>query len=183
MSRFGDYEYEEEFPGQAALYRANLLRAMRGRRGRQFLIDLREALMALPEHKLIEGALCTVGADRRKAELEAAAPTSYAPLALEEYVERDGEGVCANGAYLWHQKVRAGMDPQEAFAELPTIFGFDCDGAGETAELVAQQADVAGMIAWQVAYRNDETYECKTPQERHALFIEWIDRELAGSVA
>lgn len=125
MSRFSD-DYEEDFPGQSAFWWANYERALKGKRGRKLLADMREALLALPEHKLIEGALCTVGATAEaEAERarEAANPSPFGPShypgELEEAVDVQGEGVCAMGAYLWHEKVKAGMDPAEAFAALP----------------------------------------------------------------
>ena len=198
MSRYSDYDDDEDFPGQWELYGANLRRAMRGKRGRKFLADLREALLALPEPKLIGGALCTVGAEKRRAELAAEAgrdwlasdpqwrtprPDTWYVQELDEQVQRDGEGVCAIGAYLWHQKVKAGADPQEAFESLPLILGTSDGGLGETAALAVQQGHVAQMVAWQVAYRNDEDFERKSPQERHAAFIEWIDKQLEASAA
>jgi hypothetical protein len=54
------------------LYRANIDRATRGKRGRKFFADLAEALDALPEKKLTrgaletqEGAVCALGALRQ----------------------------------------------------------------------------------------------------------------------
>jgi hypothetical protein len=55
VSRYSDYGDEEAFPGQFDLYLANLRRAFAGKRGRKFLAGLREALMALPEHRLLHG--------------------------------------------------------------------------------------------------------------------------------
>lgn len=60
MSRFDD-DYEEDFPNQAALWRANVERAIKGKRGQAFLKELEEALLALPEKKLIEGRVCEMG--------------------------------------------------------------------------------------------------------------------------
>lgn len=60
MSRFDD-GYDEDYPNQFALYHANVKRAMKGRRGQAFLKELEEALLALPEKKLIEGRLCEAG--------------------------------------------------------------------------------------------------------------------------
>lgn len=60
MSRFDDC-YDEDFPNQAELYRANVQRALKGKRGQAFLKELEEALVALPEKKLIEGRICEMG--------------------------------------------------------------------------------------------------------------------------
>ena len=36
---------------------------------------------------------------------------------------------------------------------------------------------MAFTLAWELAYRNDETFRDKTPEERHAAFVAWIDGE------
>lgn len=210
MSRFGDDYDDEEFPGQWQLYEANLLRALKGKRGRKFLADLREALMALPERKLIEGALCTVGADQRRGRLVAAAEAELArdrayqaanpspwqvdlridlsaAEDLDASVARQGEGVCAGGAYLWHQAVRAGADPDEAFAALPLLLGHHEEGEdsgrndSETADLLADAAGIARNLAWAIGSRNDDSYRRETPEQRWQAFVGWIDGELAGA--
>lgn len=40
---------------------------------------------------------------------------------------------------------------------------------------------MAFTLAWELAYRNDETFRDKTPEERHAAFVAWIDEQLAGT--
>jgi hypothetical protein len=45
---------------------------------------------------------------------------------------------------------------------------------------LGQQAGLTYTLAWELAYRNDETYERMTPEERYTAFLAWIDRELAG---
>jgi hypothetical protein len=177
MSRYddtGDY-YDQDFPGQSALWHANAERALRGKRGRKVLTDLREALMALPEHRLIEGAMCTTAAARR---LEDLPDRGWSREEFTGIAEKEGEGVCAVGAYLWHRHVKAGMDPVAAFDALPTIFGGD--GIEDTAR-IAEAAGVVYSLAWNLAYRNDETYGEKMPEARWAAFIEWIDQQLDGT--
>lgn len=176
VSRFEDYDCDSNLP--AALWEANVRRSLKGRRGRRALAELREALMALPEHRLIEGALCTVGATQRIPEMpDSPWGTNWARVELAYHVSRQGEGVCANGAYAWYQKVKAGMDPAEAFASLPVLLESDSDPV-DTA-LLGKRAGLTFTFAWELAIRNDETFEDMTPEERHAAFIAWIDRELA----
>lgn len=179
MSRFSDYDdWDEDFPNQAEFWYANTRRALKGKRGRKALAELREALMALPEHKLIEGAVCTVGAEHRR--------TAYGDNGwcdwrerFDKQVEKQGEGVCAIGAFRWYRKVKEGADPAEAFASLPTVFGTDeGNSLTETADL-GKDAGLAFVLAYDLAYRNDEVYKKVTPEERHAAFIAWIDQELA----
>lgn len=67
MSR-GDCSDMDEFPGQLELYRANTDRAISGKRGQKFLRELRDALLILPQKRLIVadfsngGEVCALGA-------------------------------------------------------------------------------------------------------------------------
>ena len=70
MSRIS-YSDDEDWPGQFELWQANCLRSLRGKRGQEELRVLRDALLALPDKRLIDG----------------------------ELVSADGEDVCAIGAY------------------------------------------------------------------------------------
>lgn len=200
MSRFGDYDEDDEnWALNQGRWEHNSRVALKGKRGRKALTDLREALMALPEHKLIEGAMCTVGATKRKAALVAGALAQPTPweqsLAaeaigdLDRHLEQDGEGCCAIAAYIWYQKVKAGMDPQEAFDAVPSVLDTeDGDSLDWTARL-GEEAGLTFTLAWNLAYRNDETYRYSddklrrrmTPEERWEHFIQWIDKELASA--
>ena len=171
MSRYGDDYGGESFPGELALWNANADRALKGRRGRQALRDLRDALLALPEGKLIEGALCTVGAEAR------GEGSTWARIAMDDLTEHQGEGVCAVGALVWHRKVKAGMDPEEAFRSLPTLPDTDSE-LSDTAGLAVREAGIAYPLAWRLAYRNDEEFGRMTPEERYTAFLAWIDAEL-----
>ena len=182
MSRYGDPDYDEDFPNQYELWAANARRALKGKRGRAALADLREALLHLPEKKLIERALCTVGADKRRPKPytrpDGTVGGDWMGHDFDEVVKEQGEGVCAVGAYLWWQNVKKGMDPEEAFAALPTLLDADAD-ISETA-YEGQKAGLTYPLAWELAFRNDEKYEGMTPEERYTAFMGWIDAELAA---
>jgi hypothetical protein len=213
MSRFSDsFDYDDE---RAVLdqgrWENNARRALKGKRGRKALADLREALMALPEHRLIDSAMCTVGgADKRAPLMTEQEMGEYAGKsprrggdpkfafdwaeyqrqgraevhsAVAGLVSQQGEGVCAVAAYAWHQKVKAGMDPQEAFASLPLVFSDDPDVGDPLTETayVGEDAGLTFTLAWELAYRNDETYDSLTPEQRWEHFVTWIDRELAST--
>ena len=217
MSRFNDYDDYEGEPEQILAqgrWQRNAEMVLRSKRGRKALAEIREALMALPEHRLIEGAVCTVGdVDARypavtEAELEIerqkARATEWGAShpehaddcarwlrmereeAREAYmnlVQNKGAGVCLVGAYAWHKKVRAGADPVEAFAALPVVLDSEAaDQLGETADL-GQSVGLAYTLAWELAYRNDETYGSKTAEERWTAFVEWIDKQLMEGAA
>jgi hypothetical protein len=197
MSRFSDYDDFEGLPEQILAqgrWERNARAVLKSRRGRNALAELREALLALPEPKLIEGAVCTVGAagrrDRHVAEAtrawEAAKPSwrTVSPWTdeadkLDALVQRDGEGVCAVGAYAWYRKVKAGMDPAEAFASLPDVAEEGTDALSDTAYL-GKEAGMVFTLAWELAYRNDETFGRMTPEERYTAFLEWTDAQLGA---
>lgn len=167
MSRTYNDEYEESFPNEGAFWERRAQLALNGKRGRQALADLRDALLALPEKRLISRAFSTVG--------KADQPDRWGDL--RGLLDDQGEGVCAVGAYVWHQKVKAGADPLQAMAELPLLADYDSDGT-ETAE----QGKAAGLtftLAWELASRNDDTFDDLTPEARYDAFLAWIDAKLA----
>ena len=64
-----NYSHEENYPGQFELWQANCERSLRGKHGQLELRELRAALLALPDKRLIhelledeEGGVCAIGA-------------------------------------------------------------------------------------------------------------------------
>lgn len=207
MSRFADWDDDGEYAAlNQGRWEHNARVALKGKRGRQALRDLREALMALPEHKLIDSAVCTVGGPDKRlpvitdldaadhaAELMRAGISEERAVWLATALQADredarehfpiAEGVCAIGAYLWHKRVKSGMDPAEAFDSLPTVDGTDGgDPMHETAEL-GRDAGLTYTLACELAYRNDEIFRGRTPEERWTAFVAWIDAELGEETA
>jgi hypothetical protein len=222
MSRFHDYDSDDEFAFlDYGRWQRNARAVLKSKRGRKALAELREALMALPEHRLIANAFCTVGGAAQRmpdlAEIDVARHRQDMYNALKDHqppeeaaerarefatrmrrtreqeradlaviIEPQGEGVCVNAAYAWYRKVKEGMDPAEAFGSLPTIYEGDPDSSGDEIGDTAAEGEKAGLtftLAWELAYRNDETYRAMTPEKRWEAFIEWIDRELAEPAA
>ena len=206
MSRFSEMEGEEAFQNSGYFWQRSMYTALHSKRGHAALAELREALMALPEHRLIAGALCTVGFTAEVAAMPKTKRANYpvrkwhyqhgekvgfieSPSGIvEDYQTKDaqewlawhgdqGEGVCAIGAYVWYQKVKAGMAPDEAFAALPRLL--DSESDGHDTALTGQEVGLTWSLAWQLAEINYETYGGKTPEERFAAFITWIDQMLA----
>lgn len=161
MSRYQDGDGDSDW-NTVELWQHNLELALSGKRGKQALADLKAALEALPEKRLIERALCTVGGVEKRPEI----------ANLEQ-----PEGVCAVGAYVWWQKVKQGKDPLQAFEELDTLPDEDGD-IWDTVE-AGKSAGLTRVLAWELAYTNDETYGGLTPEERYARFVGWIDQQLA----
>jgi hypothetical protein len=213
MSRYDDGGGDDEF---AALnygrWANNARRSLKSPRGRKALAEIREALLALPEKRLIEGALCTVGGPERVPDVtDAEIDAEFAHLKetgaqqaggyardelaawmrgdrdaerrpIAENIERQGCGVCVNGALLWHRLVKQGKSADEAFAALPTVTTWDDgDPLSQTARLAEKDAGIAYTLAWELAYRNDETYSRMTPEDRYTAFLGWINTELGDT--
>lgn len=172
MSRV-NWNDEENFQGQFALWQANTERSIKGKKGQQALKELREALIALRDYhgpRLIEGALCTVGGVGR----DEIAKEWYSEE-LQETIDRQGEGVCAVGAYAWWKAVQANNSVGEAFKSLPTLPSFDTEMEDTVYE--GEKRGMPKLVAYEVVWRNDELYAGFniTPEERYNKFISWLD--------
>jgi hypothetical protein len=217
MSRYSDSDYGDDELAVLAQgrWQRNARATLKSKRGRKALAEIRDALLALPEPRLIEGALCTVGGPERVPEVTDAEIDDHvarlrgAGLYRDDDARRDetarwmredrederravaesigslgqGCGVCVNGALLWHRLVKGGMTPDEAFAALPSAAtSDDGDLMGETARIAEKDAGIAYTLAYELAFRNDETYQRMTPEERWSAFLAWINAELGDSV-
>jgi hypothetical protein len=73
------YSDDEDYPGQFELWQANCRRSLRGKEGQAELLVLREALLAIPDKRLIvnlltdeEGGVCAIGAYAKRKGLDLA---------------------------------------------------------------------------------------------------------------
>jgi hypothetical protein len=153
MSRFYA-EWEGEGPPPEFWQRA-ALNAIRGRRGQAFLRELKEALLALPEPRLIEGA-----------------------------VWREGE-VCALGALALRrldqgQPIRCYGHTMTSRAELEEI-GPDLEDELGSMEL-GMGMGMKQTMAWAIAYENDEgnPWPDETPEARYRRVLRWVEGNLAA---
>jgi hypothetical protein len=186
MSRVGNDSDEEGWPNQGEFWWANAQRALKGKRGRKALAELREALLMLPEKRLVAGAISTA---TLKAEADAepdtltdwqgkTGPNIYKAQALTKCAT-EGIGVCAVGAYLLRKRVLATGEPVEvAMAALPS--GTDIyDTALDDTVRIAKRAGITQHLGCLLVQRNCEQYRTCTPEERYDRFFAWIDTELA----
>jgi hypothetical protein len=172
VSRIGECDdYEGSFPNEWAFWERRTRQVLNGRPGRKALAELREALLALPEKRLVANALSTAG----KADVPEAATRWYAED-HRELLEAQGEGVCAVGAFVWHQRVKAGADPAEAMAALP--LNPEYDGDPQLTVEVGHEAGLTRHLAWVLMSRNDDTFAGLTPEERYEAFLAWLDERL-----
>lgn len=191
MSRGGDYGDDESWPNEGAFWWANAQRALRGRRGRKALAELREALLMLPEKRLVHSAVSTVSLKAWADDLpdtvtsmrwggEMYERPNYVKAEALERCETEGVGVCAVGAYLLRKRVlELGEQPDEAMRALPSVSDIEGYGLDETVTLGAE-AGLTRTLAWLLADQNDETYGSCTPEERYERFLAWIDKQLAA---
>jgi hypothetical protein len=167
MSRFEEWDGDDDERHLSVMWMGRAKMALHSKRGRAALLDLREALLALPEHRLIESALCR-------------------PKIEDDQVV--GGEVCVIGAYLWHQKVKAGLDPAAAFAELPTLevsadddyVDWDEQPGYQTAK-AGEQAGLTFTLAYELASHNDDGISvAATPEQRWRDMVAYVDRLLAA---
>jgi hypothetical protein len=189
MSRGGNDDWDEDWPNQGAFWWHNAQRALKGKRGRKALAELREALLILPERRLVSGAISTASLAAEVADMPDTVPgwdaecTPRPNWVKKEALDKcaqEGVGVCAVGAYLLRKRVlELGESPEEAMRALPSAADIEGYYLNETAE----QGRAAGLtfsLAYLLADRNDETYGSCTPEERYEKFLAWLDAELDG---
>lgn len=172
MSRAYCDDYDDEsFPNEGAFWQANAERALSGRRGKRVLAELREALLALPERRLIANAFSTVGKPAEDPTLRWCAE-DHRHLMAEQ-----GQGVCTVAAYVWHKRVKAGADPQQALIDLP----LHPDYADEpmATEDEGRRAGLNRYLAWTLMYHNDERFRGLSPEDRWQAVMDWLNEQLA----
>lgn len=162
MSRFVGDDYDPQFANEWDLWEANWLRHLRGANGQEVLRDLRDALLALPERKLIEGRLA------------------------------DEQGcVCTVGALALYRRTLSGERPEDVLDELRNLIKPD-ERWGDIDAYEAEERTVAcgvglglkRMMAMALAGKNDDWYaDDKTPEQRFERVLKWVESKIADPVA
>lgn len=161
MARFGDDgpETREEILAYGRQLGAEKA-ALRSKRGRKALEELRDALLRLPHKRLIEGELC------------------------------DGEGVCALGAYLYRKKVDAGQAPILVWKELQqeshkakAHYWGDSPDPRKLAEYAAKELGVAPALAIAIQVENDIDWGGSTPEQRYEGLLQWVEKKIGEAAA
>lgn len=162
MSRFGDSD-ESDIP--YALWRGNVERALKGKRGQQALREMREALLALPEKKLINGALADVTYD-----------DDDKPIPV---------GFCAVGAFAFFKRVKAGEPVEDVLESLKQIPD-DYDNEEGTIDEGRRQG-LVNCLAYEFAQVNDDGLDqwrdTITDEERYARYLAWVESQIAPSTS
>ena len=175
MSRFDFDGDEESIPWK--WWEQIVSNALGGRRGQAALAEIEEALLTLPEPKLIEGHLatkdsvCTIGAlvAHKRAQRDAVdIATAIASIAADKPCwcghSRDEHGGGACSGKRWGGSA-CSCDEYEQ----------DTEEAFETAE-AGKAEGLAWSVAWHLAYLNDEQMGGLTPEERYDKMLAWVRR-------
>lgn len=189
MSRFSDDWDGPDFNNQAELWEMALFRAINGKRGQRALRELEQALLELPEPRLISGHLaangqvCAVGAMIVHEQMKRG-------KTRDEALERisDEIYVCTCGHDLKHHQAGPcsmcvthslhytrieGWTACQSF--MPDLdYPSNDDMADHTASAGRSMAGLAYTLAWQLAYVNDEECEGATPEHRYEKVLAWV---------
>jgi hypothetical protein len=145
VSRFsndGDWDY-----GRYMLWENAQGRALSSPRGQQALALLEQALLKLPQKRLIDSALA-----------------------------KDGE-VCAVGAFVLAQRVTAGEDRDAVLADMARGYDpEDTYGSADDTALAGNRYGMRYTVAWRIAELNDEDFRTSTPEERYVGVLNWVRR-------
>lgn len=151
------YSEEEPWQGAFELFRANTDRQLAGRKGQATLRELEGALLALPEKRLIGGAIAC------------------------------GNEVCAVGALLVQRRVDKGESRDEALARYQPAEPEDVDewgdydtydGYEDPTETIAAAEGVPKLVAWRLAELNDMLLQDCKPEERYERVLDWVRSHL-----
>lgn len=151
---------EEDCPGQFALWDANIRRSIKGKVGQRELKVLEDALLAMPDKRLIRGALS----------------------------DDDGD-VCAIACYARHKGVDLSQfDPEEESDEVGIAAGMPRLVAWQVVALNDLTLDTVWEVAhgplnrWEATYKGGIPYvRDMTPEERYEQILAWVRRQLVVS--
>jgi hypothetical protein len=147
-----NYSDDEDRPGQFALWQANCDRSIKGQIGQRELRELEAALLAMPEKRLIHGALA----------------------------DEDG-GVCAIGCYAKHKGLDLSkFDPEDESDEVGIKAGMPRLVAWKVVEL--NDIELAEKPDWFYDARSDgPNFKWKpyTPEERYEKVLAWVRSQLS----
>lgn len=156
-------------------WQGNIRRAVAGKKGRAFFVELEAALLALPEKKLTKGALARAP---RTIEVNGFEVLRFMP---EELLER-GE-YCALGAVALKRALDKGIPRAEALKMLDDTDEFDDEDGGygfEKIEEAAAHLKICTPLAYKVVDINDESGpHDETPEQRYVRVLAWVRKKLA----
>jgi hypothetical protein len=153
MSRFSGAE--DSYDNAGYLWEKTVELALRGKKGRVALEELRAALLALPRKRLVTGTLCNDAAD-----------------------------VCALGALGVYRRVQLGDHPAEAYQFVwdhqPKYSDGELidDDLWSTMDFAQQELGLTRALADAVSYQNDEGIYAARPEWLYDRMLEWVEMRL-----
>lgn len=195
MSRFGDYDDGPDYPNAGDLWWNSIRLALSGKRGQRALAELEQALIDLPQPRLVRGHLaangevCAVGAlvTRRRvangekldailADLEGRIPPECECGHPKSAHDEDGH--CTWRSF---NSERGCWDDCQSFRI--SEYQSECDGADETAR-AGVEIGLTYALAWRLAYLNDEDgRDDETPEQRYERVLAWVRSAQVGRSA
>ncbi len=147
----GRIEYGEYGDPVANLWQATAKRALGGKRGQAALMEIRDALLAMPSRRLMK----------------------------DEWAA--GGEVCALGAVDVHRHMRNGMSWESArlivehtVEEKPWQF----DESFEVEETAQLRLGYTRTLVWEVMEKNDEQFENMSPEQRWGSMLRWVEEKI-----
>lgn len=128
----------------------NMRVVLKSKRGQKFLIEMEEALLVLPEHKLVKGIVCDLRLE---------------PVNEEGDLEYKS-AVCAIGAFALYK----GVEPEKLSTEY--------ESAWDTIE-IATQLGMSMTMAWMIGEQNDD-WRSETDEERWQRIFNWVQYHKAA---
>ncbi len=172
MSRIeeGDCDDNASFLRSCA-FMANAKRALKGRKGQAVLKELEEALVALPEKKLISGHFADLRVN----------PISKEKGYKTIYERTEGD-VCTMGCLLVHRKMKKQFK-LKGQALMEAVIEVTCDpndGGSEAIQQAASALDIVYPLAYELAFQNDEEGDREeTDEARYERVLAWVRKQLA----
>lgn len=155
MSRFGD-DGDGDYPSH--WWQIDLERALTSGRGQRFLREIEAALLAMPEHKLIEGALVT-------------------------YDEEEQYGtVCAVGAFAAYRAMQGGQTWSQALAAIAEKWGNGEQDDHWNTQTLGRSLGLARTVAYELAFQNDEQ-AWVTDEARWEGVLVWVRSKIKQEAA
>jgi hypothetical protein len=145
------YSEDEDFPGQFELWQANCRRSIKGKDGQKVLRELEQALLALPEKRLI----------------------------ADELQNAEGE-VCAIGALAKYRGInKTESDPEEmedvgVELGMPRLVAWKVVCVNDV-EIDGHYVEAYGPDRYG---RNLSVFVPVTPEERYATMLNWVQRQI-----
>jgi len=152
VTRFNSDEYDYEFPNQGELWSANVRRHLKGAKGQAILRELRDALLSLPEKKLINGRL----ADEQGCVCTVGALAAHRGVSLKELADL--------------------IKPDEQWGEIDAYEAAEC----RTMDL-GRRIGLKEVMSVTLAYRNDDVWFApvdESDEQRYTRVLAWVESQI-----